>query len=397
MKMTSRRLRVALVTETYLPEINGVAMTLGRLTAGLIARGHRVRIVRPRQKFETTGRLSDGHLLTPGLPIPRYPDLRFGLPAGDRLHSAWLEKMPDIVHIATEGPLGYSALATAQRLGIPVISTFHTNFHSYSRHYGIGWLRHGVEAYLRWFHNRTATTLVPTATLARQLGEKGFRAVQVLSRGVDTLLFNPARRSNALRASWGAGSDDLVCSVVSRLAPEKNLGLAFAAFDAIHTERPNTRMVCVGDGPLAKALARRHPAVHFSGTRHGADLATHYASADLFLFPSLTETFGNVVSEALASGLPVVAYDQAAAADLVVAGRNGLLATPGDAGAFITASRNMAHLVAGQSARCDDCAESVRHLSWERIHDSYAAMLEEIVARRPAALPFSPEIHLAPD
>lgn len=393
----SRRLSVALVTETYLPEINGVAMTLGRLAAGLAARGHRVRIVRPRQKHETTGRLPDGQLLTPGIPIPRYPDLRFGLPAGDRLHDAWLSRMPDIVHIATEGPLGFSALATARRLGIPVVSTFHTNFHSYSRHYGIGWLQRGIADYLRWFHNRTAATLVPTAALARQLGASGFHNVQVLSRGVDTELFNPAHRSDALRASWGAGPDDLVCSIVSRLAPEKNLGLAFAAFDAIRTDIPNARMICVGDGPQASMLARKYPVVHFSGMRQGDDLAAHYASADLFLFPSLTETFGNVVTEALASGLPVVAFDHAAAGDLVVAGRNGLLAAPGDAGAFIAASRAMARQIAGQSVRCNDCAASVRHLSWERIHDSYAAMLEEVVARQPHAMAAFPEIRFAPD
>ncbi|MDP1651952.1 MAG: glycosyltransferase family 1 protein [Rhodocyclaceae bacterium] len=393
----ARRLSVALVTETYLPEVNGVAMTLGRLTEGLAARGHRVRIVRPRQKHEATGRLPDGQLLTPGLPIPRYPDLRFGLPAGDRLHSAWLERMPDIVHIATEGPLGYSALMAARRLGIPVLSTFHTNFHSYSRHYGIGWLRRGIEGYLRWFHNRTAATLVPTAALARQLGEKGFRDVRVLSRGVDSNQFNPARRLSLLRLQWGARADDLVCIVVGRLAPEKNLALAFAAFEAIRTERPNARMVCVGDGPLARTLARRHPEVHFCGARHGAELAAHYASADLFLFPSLTETFGNVVTEALASGLPVVAFDHAAAGELIDNGHNGLLATPGNAGAFIAASRKLARAVAGQTAQRDACADSVRHLSWERIHDSYAEMLVEIVARRPAVLPIGTEIHFAPD
>lgn len=392
-----RRLAVALVTETYLPEVNGVAMTLGRLTAGLAARGHRVRIVRPRQKHETTGFQPDGQLLTPGIPIPRYPDLRFGLPAGDRLHRAWLEKMPDIVHIATEGPLGFSALATARRLGLPVISTFHTNFHSYSRHYGIGWLRRGIEGYLRWFHNRTAATLVPTAALACQLGASGFRDVHVLARGVDTALFNPARRSDALRASWGAGPGDLVCGIVSRLAPEKNLPLAFAAFDTIRADIPHARMVCVGDGPQASALARKYPAVHFSGMRRGEDLATHYASADLFLFPSLTETFGNVVSEALASGLPVVAFDHAAAGDLVENGRNGLLAPPGDNAAFIAAARAMAHRIAGRNTPCDSCTDSVRHLSWERIHDGYASMLEEIVVRRPARAPVSLEFRFAPD
>ena len=398
MTRASRRLRVALVTETYAPEINGVAMTLGRLAAGLAARGHRVRVVRPRQKQEKTGVLPDGSLLTPGLPIPRYPDLRFGLPVAGQLRRAWLAQRPDIVHIATEGPLGFSALATARQLGIPVMSTFHTNFHSYSRHYGIGWLRRGIEGYLRWFHNRTVATLVPTAVLATELGAQGFRGVSVLSRGVDTTLFNPARRAPHLRSRWDARAGDPVCIVVSRLAPEKNLDLAFTAFAAIRAEWPNARMVCVGDGPQAETLARRNPDVHFSGMRQGEDLAAHYASADLFLFPSLTETFGNVVSEALASGLPIVAYDHAAAGHLVVNGHNGWLAAPGDAPGFIAASRRAVRDLAQRDSTRGACVDSVRPLGWERIHEAYAAMLEAIVARQEnAPVDGGLAIHLAPD
>ena len=398
MTWAGKRLRVALVTETYAPEINGVAKTLGRLAAGLAARGHRVRVVRPRQKHEKTGALPDGTLLTPGLPIPRYPDLRFGLPVAGQLHRAWLAHRPDIVHIATEGPLGFSALATARRLGIPVMSTFHTNFHRYSRHYGIGWLRHSIEGYLRWFHNRTAATLVPTAALAAELGAQGFHGVGVLSRGVDTALFNPLRRSQHLRSSWDARSTDPVCIVVSRLAPEKNLDLAFAAFDAIRAEWPNARMVCVGAGPQAEALARRHSGVHFSGMRTGEDLAAHYASADLFLFPSLTETFGNVVSEALASGLPVVAYDHAAAGSLVTNGCNGWLAPPGDVAGFIAASRHVAHELALREPVRAACVDSVRPLSWERIHEAYIAVLENIIARHGSApVDNGMAIHFAPD
>lgn len=390
-----RRLRLALVTETFPPEINGVAMTLGQLAAGLAARGHRLRVVRPRQPGEAGGLQPGGDLLLPGLPIPRYPDLRFGLPAAGELRRVWREQRPDVVHVATEGPLGFSALAAARRLGIPAISSFHTNFHSYSRHYGIGWLHRAIAGYLRWFHNRTAGTLVPTAALATELGAQGFCAVQVLSRGVDTQLFAPTRRSALLRMQWEARPEDPVCIVVSRLAPEKNLELAFAAFAAIRAERPNARMVCVGAGPAAGALARRHPAVQFCGMRTGEDLAAHYASADLFLFPSLTETFGNVVSEALASGLPVVAFDHAAAGQLIADGRNGWRVPPGDAAGFIATSRHAARQLAQRQIERSACANSVAHLSWERIHDDYAALLGDIVARQPAAA--TPEIRFAPD
>jgi len=383
MNMPNLRLRVALVTETYPPEVNGVAMTLGQLATGLAERGHRVRLVRPRQRKEVGGLQPNGDLLTPGLPIPRYPELRFGLPAAGQLWRIWRARRPDVVHIATEGPLGFSALVAARRLGIPVISSFHTNFHNYSGHYGLGWLRSGIAGYLRWFHNRTAGTLVPTAMLAEELAAQGFRAVQVLSRGVDTQLFSPARRSQLLRRQWGAQPEDPVCLVVSRLAPEKNLGLAFAACAAIRSERPNARMVCVGDGPQAEMLARRHPEVRFCGMRTGEDLAAHYASADLFLFPSLTETFGNVVSEALASGLPVVAFDHAAASQLIVDAHNGWRVAPGDTAGFITTSRHAVHTIAKQQVERSACAESVGHLSWARIHDRYEAILKALAARHP--------------
>ncbi|MFN3884044.1 MAG: glycosyltransferase family 4 protein [Rhodocyclaceae bacterium] len=378
--MARRSLTITLVTETYPPEVNGVAMTLSRLAAGLKARGHDVRLVRPRQPGELRGLRASGDLLTLGLPIPRYPELRFGLPCAGELQRIWIGRRPDVVHVATEGPLGFSALVAARRLGIPVVSSFHTNFHGYSRHYGLGWLQRGISRYLRWFHNRTAATLVPTAALASELGAQGFRNAQVLSRGVDTTLFNPSRRSALLRLEWEAQPDDPVCLVVSRLAPEKNLELAFQAYAAIRVERPNARMVCVGAGPAAATLARRHPEVLFRGMRTGEDLAAHYASADLFLFPSLTETFGNVVGEALASGLPVVAFDYAAAGELIIDGRNGWRVPPNDAAGFIAISRHALRMVAtGRIARAA-CTASVQRSSWESVLDDYEQLLKKTVA-----------------
>ncbi|MCE9569557.1 MAG: glycosyltransferase family 1 protein, partial [Rhodocyclales bacterium] len=306
-------LHIAIVTETYPPEVNGVAMTLGRMVQGLLQRGHRVSLTRPRQHAEDMPAASamETTTLVRGLPIPGYAGLKFGLPAARLLCRQWRAERPDVVQVVTEGPLGASAIGAARELGIPVVSEFHTNFHAYSRHYGFAWLENLVALHLRRLHNRSRMTLVPSHQLGVDLVRRGYRGVRVVARGVDTRLFNPARRSDALRSSWNAAGDDLVVAHVGRLAPEKNLSLVLSTFEAIHRYAPRARLLLVGDGPLRRKLEKAHPQHIFAGMRHGEDLATHYASADLFLFPSMTETYGNVTLEALASGLPVVAYRMA--------------------------------------------------------------------------------------
>lgn len=361
-----RSLRVAFVTETYPPEVNGVAMTVARLVQGLHDRNHDVQLVRPRQQGgaagDTTGATTGAtaadadppprfhEVLMRGLPIPRYPHLRMGVPSKKQLVQLWSTHRPDVVHVATEGPLGFSALQAARHLKLPVTSDFRTNFHAYSQHYGIGWLRKPIMAYLRKFHNRCAVTMVPTEPLRQELQRAGFRHVAVVARGVDTRLFTPDRRSAELRAQWGVGPDDLVVACVGRLAAEKNLGLLVATFEAIRRDEPRARLLLVGDGPLRAELAARVPDAVFAGQRRGDDLAAHYASADLFCFPSQTETFGNVTTEAMASGLPVVAYDYAAAAQLMRSGDNGVLVPFGDEGAFTLAALQLAHSTARRQA-----------------------------------------------
>jgi glycosyltransferase involved in cell wall biosynthesis len=177
--------------------------------------------------------------------------------------------------------------------------------------------------------------------LGTDLMRRGYRGIRVVARGVDTALFNPARRSPTLRKAWNVGDDDLVVAHVGRLAPEKNLPLLLATFAAIRGYAPSARLLLVGDGPSRRQLEKRHPEHIFAGMRHGEDLAAHYASADLFLFPSMTETYGNVTLEALASGLPVVAYRMAAAAELIRHDDNGMLADPGASDQFVRAALDL--------------------------------------------------------
>lgn len=337
-------LDLALVTETWPPEINGVAMTLSHLVDGLQSRHWRVGLVRPRQRDEADPGADGGlpQLLVPGLPIPGYAGLRFGLPVADRLRKQWQQQRPAIVHVATEGPLGWAAMKAAHSLRIPVTTSFHTNFHRYCAHYRLGWLRGAVTRHLRQFHNQAACTMVPNAVLRQTLQQEGYRNVVELGRGVDTRLFNPARRNPALRRQWGAGERDPVVIYVGRLAPEKNLDTLLAAFQEIERRNARARMVWVGDGPELARLQRQHPRHVYAGVKVGSELAEYYASADLFLFPSLTETFGNVVPEAMASGLAVVAYDYAAAAMYVRHRQNGLLVPFGDRHAFIHKAQQLA-------------------------------------------------------
>lgn len=377
----SKRLRLCFVTETYLPEINGVATTVGRLVNGLLARGHQVQLIRPRQNRSDVQRHAGflEVLPQPGVRIPFYREVKLGLPVSRTLMNLWRRQAPDLVHIVTEGPLGSAALRSARRLMLPVSSSFHTNFHSYSRHYGFGLLAAPIVAYLRRFHNRTACTLVPTEELADQLRALGFCNTQVLARGVDTRLFAPTRRNWALRREWGAGPSDPVLLYVGRLAAEKNLQLAIQAFQAAQANCPKTRLVLVGDGPLAGRLKAHYPQVIFCGMRTGEELATHYASADIFLFPSLTETFGNVTLEAMASGLAVVAFDYAAAHRHLEQGRSGILVPVQETDAFVEAVKMLAFDAACRQRFKQEARRAVQMFEWEKIYRRLEGIFLELV------------------
>lgn len=365
----SRSLRIALVTETYLPEVNGVAITLGRMVEGLCLRGHDIHLIRPRQHQQDRAASGETYreTLVSGMPIPGYSGLKSGLPAKGTLLRLWQQHRPDIVHIATEGPLGWSALSAARKLNLPVSTDFHTNFHSYTRHYGIGLLQWPIAAYLRHFHNKAACTLVPTTELQQQLEQEGYRNVRVVSRGVDTELFNPQRRNETLRCSWGADEFTPVVVLVSRLAAEKNLDVAIDAFYAMRARNPLAKMVLVGDGPERARLQKQHPDLIFAGMQTGEALAEHYASGDLFLYPSLTETYGNVTIEAMSSGLATIAYDYAAARQHIRHDQNGVLVKFGDTQRFIAQAENLISNPSDVQRLRHAARQSVASLGWDSI------------------------------
>jgi len=370
-------MNIALVTETYLPEVNGVAITLGRVVDGLLKRQHKVHLIRPRQSKHDTAKQESAYqeTLVAGMPIPGYSELKSGLPAKGKLLKLWQSQRPDIVHIATEGPLGWSAMSAARQLNIPISTDFHTNFHSYTQHYGIGLLQKPIAAYLRHFHNKTDATIVPTHSLKEELERDGYQNVMVVGRGVATDLFHPSKRSTALRATWGAVEATPVVMLVSRIAAEKNLHVVIRAFEKMRAVQPDAKLVMVGDGPARPILQLQYPHVIFAGMQTGEALAEHYASGDVFLYSSLTETYGNVTGEAMASGLATLAYDYAAARQHIRHEVNGLLSAFNDEADFCAQAAALISDAARIQRLRLAARASMEAMTWEHVIGHLEAVL----------------------
>lgn len=379
-------MRIAYVTETYPPELNGVALGVERVVQHLRSRGHAVDLLRPAQRHERPGPAEGQQWLCTGCPIPVYPDLRFGLASVAALVRRLQAHQAELVHVATPGPLAWAAVRAARQLGLATSSDFRTNFHQYSRYYGLGLLAPVVEAGLRQLHNRTQRTFVPSRSAYRQLAAQGFRHLQLLGRGVDAERFSPAWRCEALRAEWQAGKGPVLLHV-GRLAAEKNVELALRAHALLSRARPDTRMIVVGDGPLRSRLEKRYPAARFVGVLRGEALSRAYASADAFLFPSLSDTFGNVTLEAMASGLPVLAFNTAAAADLIVPRFNGFLAAVGDDTAFLDGALRFAAPPAAFNALRQQARQTALQHHLPEVLSAFEAALLELCEERPLAAP----------
>lgn len=370
-------MKLCIVTETYPPEVNGVAMTLHRIGAELRKQGHCVTIVRPRQSSEAQNAHYEDETIVTGLPLPGYDGLRFGLPCRRKLRELWAKNTPDIIYAATEGPLGQSSIKAAADLGIPIVSGFHTNFHEYMKHYKLPILEKMVQGFLRKTHNKTRRTFAPSKDVIEKLEAIGIGGTRLLGRGVDTTLFNPAKRDLALRQRWGVNEDSIVALFVSRLAAEKNIPLAAKAFEQIKKGHSQVACVFVGDGPERAKLEKAHPDYIFAGMQKDEDLARHYASADIFVFPSVTETFGNVVTEAMASGLVTLAYDYAAPGRYIRDGENGFLAPFDDNDAFLAATDRAIDQQADWPAIRAVARKTAEGLGWAGIVEQFAKDLEE--------------------
>ncbi len=310
------RLKIAIVTETWAPEINGVALSLLQLCKGLQKLGHKILLIRPEQKNKCSEFKPNKECLIKAQTIPKYPDMQFGWPQYLKVSQAISDFSPNVVHIVTEGPLGFTALHAARSKHIPVSSGFHSPFQEFSRFFDLAFLVKPIQKYLRWFHNNTQLTCVPSVDTERALRQFGVTCpLVVVGRGIDTQKFSPQYRSEHLRKLWGADTDTTVMLYVGRVSPEKEIGVLIDAYTLQKKDQKKVKLVIVGDGPDRVYLEKKQGAdqVIFMGSLSGKALSEAYASADVFVFASQVETFGNVVLEAMASGLPIIAYDYACA------------------------------------------------------------------------------------
>jgi phosphatidylinositol alpha 1,6-mannosyltransferase len=322
-------LRVAYFTESLYPLVDGVSRTLGRLFDTLCERDVSFRVFSP---FVPSGevRWRSNVQGVRYIRFPPYPDYRVSLPWNRDVTEALDRFRPDLIHLVSPTPMAVWAQRHSRRRGLPVVSSFHTHFVSYFRYYRVQRLEPVGWRMLRRFYRRCARVYAPSLSIIRELESHGIGNVELWSRGLDLRAFSPAFRDEQLRQRIGASADTPILLLVSRLVKEKDL-LDLVAMDRILRERGvNYRFVLVGDGPLRSDLEAELPDATFAGHQGGPELARWYASADVFVFPSTTETLGNVVLEALGSGVPAVVVDRGGPPDLIDPGRTGLIARAND-------------------------------------------------------------------
>ena len=376
--LATSSLKITLVTETFPPEINGVALTLEKLHNFLNLSGHHSSVIRPRRFSE-----SRKPELVQGFPIPMYPKLRFGIGSPLRLYQTIKSKMPDIIHLATEGPLGLACLGIAKSLRIPVVSSFHTNFDLYANDYKMGVLSSGISHYLRWFHNQTEATFAPSNACCERLQALGYKNIKIWTRGVDTGLFNPTQKDLNFKSKIGLLETDILLLYVGRLAPEKNIGALLGTFKKAKTtlgrQGKNLFLALVGTGPLVEQSdLEKTNGIILPGELRGNHLAQWYASADVFVFPSTSETFGNVILEAQASGLPVLCLNSQATQERISNHNDGILAAN-----IEEFEKQIIDLCANKSKRVflgENATRTARSQKWDdifnRLYQEYCEVIE---------------------
>jgi glycosyltransferase involved in cell wall biosynthesis len=362
-------MRIALFSEVYWPMVSGVGVTLLRLTDALEARGHAVRVYSATYALPpATPDRPEVHR-SPSVPFFLYPDVQWAFPRVRELADDLARFRPDVVHVATEFSLGIAGLKAARQLGIPIIASAHTDYDQYAERYGVTWALRAGWHYLRWFYGQAHRVLCPSRIYQEHLHTHGVLHTGVWSRGVDPEVFSPRFRSVGYRAGFGVGPDDLLVTYIGRIAREKNLGLLLEAWDLLAADRGSAQLVLVGRGPLEDEIRRREiPGVHVTGLLHDQALSAAYASADVFAFPSATETFGNSLLEAMGSGLPSLVAASGGVLEFAEHGKNAWLVEPDSAPAIADALRRLLADAALRRRLADGALVTARERDWDTVY-----------------------------
>lgn len=382
-------MRIAFCTDTCLPEVNGVTTVLATMHRGLRERGHDVLVLAP--DYGRPAADETGIVRRPAMRCPGYQAVRLSSPLGGDVRRRLDRFAPDLVHLVTEGPLGAIGRRWALAHGVPIVSSFHTDFPRYAERYLGTWAVGPTRRYLRWFHGPARMTQTPSDATRDALTELGLLRAVTWGRGVDTGLFSPERRDPVRRAGLGCDDARPLVLHVSRLAVEKDVDTLVRAMQRAHAALGDrVRFAVAGDGPRAGWVRAELPfAAHFGFLPRPA-LADLYADADLFVFPSPTETCGLVVLEAMASGLPVIAARAGGVVEQLREGINGHLVPPGDAGAF---AERIAMLVADRPHRIGLAAGALAFAtdrSWQRELDRLLPMYQGAIGGVPAPVALEP-------
>ncbi len=319
------QLRIAIFSDTYAPEIKGVARTLKRYTDYLEREGIDYQLFIPESRTPVPA-IPHVERFT-SIPFLLYPECRLAIPNPMLIKQRLTAFQPTLIHIATPFNLGLFGLHYGKKHHIPIVASYHTHFDDYLDYYNLPFLKRFVMRYMTWFHAAAERVYVPSPSTKEKLLSQGIhREIEVWGRGVNCVAYSPAKRSSSVRERFGIREKHVIL-YVGRIAPEKDVQLALETFRQLpDTIKEQAHLLIVGDGPLLKRLSEADPPqVTFAGFMEGEELSEVYASSDLFLFPSATETFGNVVLEAMASGLPVIGARAGGVQNLIAHGMNGYL------------------------------------------------------------------------
>jgi glycosyltransferase involved in cell wall biosynthesis len=374
-------MKIALFTDTFPPDVNGVAKTLERWVRYLEKRGAECKVFAPQKEGSVAvDSLSVERFYS--IPFILYPECRFTIPNPVHLSKALKQFQPLLVHVATPFNLGLLGNRFARKMKVPLVASYHTNFDQYLKFYNIQLLEPLYWRYMNWFHQPCRKVYVPSASTLEHIGAKGIGNLEVWSRGIDTERFRPHVDRHEVLSAYGVDPAKFVILYVGRIAAEKNIDVLMNVIDALpHHIRTNSHIILAGDGPLLPTLSEQYKRsdITFTGYVQGKPLADLFAAADIFLFPSEHETFGNVVLEAMASGTPVIGAASGGVRDIVRDGETGFLRPPGDIGGFVQAVDTLFGSVELRRSMGLNARQYSIQQSWDAIFDRLYCSYESVV------------------